>query len=69
MDLIRVWIHEAQRVFGDRMINNQDRDVLLDLLITEAGKFKLKKDDIFNSERIIFGDYMAGIDGDNRPYV
>jgi dynein heavy chain, axonemal len=69
MDLIRIWIHEAQRVFGDRMINNTDKDILVDLLLTEAGKFKLKKVDIFNSDRILFGDYMFGIDGDNRPYV
>ena len=58
MDLIRIWIHEAQRVFGDRMINNTDKDILVDLLLTEAGKFKLKKVDIFNSDRILFGDYM-----------
>ena len=51
------------------MINTEDKNVLLDLCITEAEKFKLKKPDIFNSERLIFGDYMAGIDGDNRPYV
>jgi dynein heavy chain len=56
-------------VFGDRMINNQDREVLLNLLLTEAEKFKLKKADIFNVDRILFGDYMAGIDGENRPYI
>ena len=69
MDIIRIWIHENQRVFGDRMINNADREVLLNLLLTEAEKFKLKKDDIFNVDRILFGDYMQGIDGENRPYV
>ena len=51
------------------MINNEDKDVLLELLMEEAEKFKLKKEDIFNVERIIFGDYINGIDGDNRPYV
>jgi hypothetical protein len=24
--LIRIWCHECQRVFGDRLINSQDRD-------------------------------------------
>jgi len=69
VDVIRIWIHENQRVFGDRMINNQDREVLLNLLLTEAEKFKLKKADIFNVDRILFGDYIAGIDGENRPYI
>lgn len=69
VELIRIWVHENQRVFGDRMINNEDREVLLNLLMTEAEKFSLKRDDIFNVERIIFGDYINGMDGENRPYV
>jgi len=32
-DLLRLWVHENQRVFGDRMINEQDKDVLLELLM------------------------------------
>ena len=31
--------------------------------------FKLNKENVFVTERIIFGDYMAGIDNDNRPYI
>jgi len=69
VELIRIWVHENQRVFGDRMINNEDIEVLLNLLMTEAEKFSLKRDDIFNVERIIFGDYINGMDGENRPYV
>jgi dynein heavy chain, axonemal len=69
VDLIRIWVHEAQRVFGDRMINQQDKDVLLHLCMTEAAKFNLKKEQIFNSSRLIYGDYLNGIDGENRPYV
>jgi dynein heavy chain len=69
MDVIRIWIHENQRVFADRMINETDKGILLDLCITEAEKLKCKRADIFNSERLIFGDYAQGIDGENRPYV
>jgi len=68
-DVLRLWLHESQRVFADRMINNEDKQVLQDLLVAEIEKFKLKKEDIFNVERIIFGDYISGIDGENRPYV
>ena len=25
LDLVRLWVHENQRVFGDRMINNEDK--------------------------------------------
>jgi hypothetical protein len=62
-------VHENQRVYGDRMINNEDKNVLVDLLLLEGEKFKLKREDIFNNERIIYGDYINGIDGENRPYI
>ena len=46
-----------------------DKDILLDLLLVETEKLKMKKTDIFNVERLLFGDYMGGIDGENRPYI
>jgi len=33
IDLVRLWVHENQRVFADRMINDSDKKVLLDLLL------------------------------------
>jgi hypothetical protein len=30
--------------------------------------FELAKEDIYNSERVIFGDFMMGIDVENRQY-
>lgn len=68
--MIRMWIHENKRVFGDRMISQEDRDTLDRLLIDEAtNTFKLTREGIYATERIIFGDYINGIDGENRPYV
>jgi dynein heavy chain len=68
VQLMRLWIHENQRVFGDRM-TIPDKEILIDLLLVEADKLKLKKTDIFNADRLLFGDYIAGIDGENRPYL
>jgi dynein heavy chain len=54
-----MWIHENKRVFGDRLIDNIDRDWLDNILIEECKKtFGLEKEEVFNSSRIIFGDYM-----------
>jgi len=42
---------------------------LLDLLMNEAErKFSLKKEQIFDNDRIIFCDFAFGMDGENRPY-
>jgi len=65
-----MWIHENKRVFGDRLIDSIDRDWLDQILLSEAEKtFNLTHKQIFNSERLIFGDYMGGIDVDNRIYA
>jgi len=64
-----LWVHENQRVFGDRMINEADKTVLLDLLMDQAErKFETTKEQIFENDRIIFSDFGTTMDGDNRPY-
>ena len=65
-----MWIHENKRVFGDRLIDNIDRDWLENLLIQEVQTtLGLQKEEVFNSTRIIFGDYMQGIDVETRIYA
>ena len=66
--ILRLWWHENTRVFGDRLTNLTDRTMLSDLLKSQVEEsFGVKAQDLFNAERIIFGDYMQG-DSD-RPYV
>jgi dynein heavy chain len=40
---LRIWVHENQRVFGDRMINDDDRNTLLDLAVAECEKLKVTR--------------------------
>ncbi len=42
---------------------------MLNLCLKETEKLGLKKDAIFNVQRLIYGDYFNGIDGENRPYL
>lgn len=51
------------------MINESDKATLLQLLLDQAStKFNLSLQDIFKTERIIFGDFMQGNDLQDRPY-
>lgn len=69
VELIRIWYHENTRVFGDRMICQGDRDFLSNLMVQRSEHhFQLGKADIYNAERIIFTDFMEGIDVDVRVY-
>lgn len=67
--LLRLWYHENTRVIGDRLINNTDRDFLSGIMTEQVEKhFKVPNDYFFNAERIIFTDFMEGIDVDPRIY-
>lgn len=52
------------------MISQEDRDTLDNLLNQEtATAFKLSKEQVYVTERIIFCDFINGTDGENRPYI
>lgn len=64
-----MWYHENTRVIGDRLINNTDRKFLSGVMEEQIEtKFKISKEELFNSERIIFADFLDGIDVDVRIY-
>jgi dynein heavy chain len=70
VEMARLWIHENSRVFGDRLIEDEDRDWLANLLNGEAVEtLSLKKKDIYVSERIVFGDFMSGLEVEPRIYT
>lgn len=67
--LMRLWIHENTRVFGDRLIEVKERKWLEEQLVQRAqSKFAISGKEIFNCERLIFGDFYEGIDVDTRIY-
>jgi dynein heavy chain len=69
IDIVRMWVHENHRVFSDRLIDGKDRKWMNDVLEEEfIERFKLEKDEVMNAERIIYGDYMEGIDVETRTY-
>jgi dynein heavy chain len=67
--LARLWVHENWRVFGDRLINDQDRDWLDSVLGENMQKhYGLSWDETIPKECLMFGDYMAGMDAEQKNY-
>jgi len=81
--LIRLWVHEALRVFGDRLVDDDDRQWFhhhLEVMCTS--KFGIEFFDLFkhldksgsgilrvaDMRNLLIGDYMSSEDG-NKPYV
>ena len=62
VEIIRVWTHEIQRVFGDRLINEKDREWLFDQIKEKyEKKFLIPYDLIHNTgKKIIFCNFNKG---------
>ena len=69
---IKLWIHETMRVFFDRLINQDDRDWLINLICElfqrNLGK-TWKKDELFGADKIppIFVDFLKP-GAEEKPY-
>ncbi|CAK1542459.1 unnamed protein product [Leptosia nina] len=68
-DVIRLWYHEHQRVYQDRLVNHEDRKWFVNLLNkkikTEFGK---NSDDVVGGRLMLFGDFMD-IGADDKKYL
>nr|XP_014351765.1 PREDICTED: dynein heavy chain 6, axonemal-like [Latimeria chalumnae] len=69
--IFRLFCHECQRVFHDRLINNEDKQFFNSMLSEMASKyFAVHLDpEYFVAKPIIFGDFMKiGVDKADRVY-
>lgn len=39
LDLVRLWLHEAERVYGDKMVDEKDQETLRRVTIASTKKF------------------------------
>lgn len=39
LDLVRLWLHEAERVYGDKMVDEKDQETLHRVTIASTKKF------------------------------
>nr|XP_019939373.1 PREDICTED: dynein heavy chain 6, axonemal [Paralichthys olivaceus] len=69
--IFRLFCHECQRVFHDRLINNQDKTYFNTIISEMAGKyFSINLEpSYFVTQPIIFGDFIkVGVDKEDRLY-
>lgn len=48
------------RVFHDRLTTESDRDYLKDILASFFETFKIHKEEVITTERVIFADFLQG---------
>ena len=71
--LAKLWLHESQRVFYDRLINFEDQGwfekLACDLLSRHLGQMPQTPEQIFGEHSVLFCDFMkAGVDVESRRY-
>merc|ERR1719247_2877787 len=66
----RVWVHEAKRVFADRLINASDDAELQAILEKVCGKHLqgISKDELF-AEPLIFTSFCSMLGGNDKVYL
>eukprot|EP00961_Rhodomonas_salina_P215584 2912310-Rhodomonas_salina.1 len=57
-DLQRLWIHECNRVFQDRLINDEDRSWFKSLMVKQLSEVFEAEYDTIVTDRLMFGDYQ-----------
>mmetsp|Transcript_7627 Transcript_7627/g.14387 ORF Transcript_7627/g.14387 Transcript_7627/m.14387 type:complete len:3920 (+) Transcript_7627:928-12687(+) len=67
--MIRLWIHEASRVFNDRLINNEDKNWFQGLIMKQIISVFRKDwnlEELYSAGPILFGDFMKGSSADEE---
>ena len=65
--LKRLWLHEVMRVFSDRLINEEDKELFARECLSFEGSTFFKKDDLKNATSIIFCNFVE-VDSDSAIY-
>eukprot|EP01028_Stygiella_incarcerata_P004265 TRINITY_DN1920_c0_g2_i1.p1 TRINITY_DN1920_c0_g2~~TRINITY_DN1920_c0_g2_i1.p1 ORF type:complete len:4143 (+),score=1128.32 TRINITY_DN1920_c0_g2_i1:148-12576(+) len=67
-DMIRLWFHESQRVFMDRLVSDEDRHWFLEKARGSLKEhFRVDMDTVIPDKRLIWTDFMDN-DIENRKY-
>jgi dynein heavy chain len=67
--IIACWMHEAIRVFSDRLVDDMDRDGFQQMLTGELlRRFSVSPQDLYKSEHLLYCEFFEE-SSDQRPYV
>ncbi|XP_022823491.1 dynein heavy chain 1, axonemal-like [Spodoptera litura] len=68
-DVIRLWYHEHQRVYQDRLVNDTDRKWFTDLMNSKLrSEFNRDPADLLANRLMLFGDFMD-LGADDKKYI
>ena len=66
--LKRLWLHEVMRVFSDRLIDNDDKQLFINECLNFEGSSFFKAEDLKSASTLIFCNFVNP-DPDNPVYM
>ncbi|OHT02341.1 Dynein heavy chain family protein [Tritrichomonas foetus] len=68
-DVVAVWLHEATRVFSDRLVDQPDVESFQQMLNSELlHRFKVTPQDLYKTDNLLYCDFFEE-SSDQKPYV
>lgn len=65
-NFVRLWTHESERIYGDRLITSEDltkfRNVLGDIVKKNFARYNMNKYFADNPEPLVFAHFVAGLE-------
>jgi len=68
LGLVRLWSHEVMRVFYDRLIFEEDREVFMGFVKNSLREFEFKEDQILELPNI-YTSFVSASEGHEKTYL
>lgn len=69
LDLARLWVHECMRIFDDRLIFDEDREMFLNFLKNGLKEFNEYKEDVLLEGPLIYTSFVSAAEGHEKSYL
>lgn len=69
LGLARLWVHECMRIFYDRLIFDEDREMFMNFLKNGLKEFSDFKEEILLETPLIYTSFVAAAEGHEKSYL
>lgn len=68
LGLVRMWAHECMRIFYDRLIFDEDREMFMSFLRNGMKEFEFKEEVILE-QPLIYTSFVSAAEGHDKSYL
>lgn len=69
LDLARLWVHECMRIFDDRLIFDEDREMFMNFLKNGLKEFNEYKEEVLLEGPLCYTSFVSAAEGHEKSYL